>query len=69
MSSVEDRGVSSSPEPCVRESAVLSETTIDDRIDASTRRYASYIHPRRCQRHAWEKVPECRMAGRDCRQC
>ena len=36
MSSVVQRGDSSSSEPCVRESAVLSDTTIDDRIDAST---------------------------------
>jgi len=48
MSCVEQRGDPSSPEPCVRASAVLSETTIDDSIDASTRRYASYIDPRRC---------------------
>src|ERR1700761_2310486 len=43
MGSVEQRGDSSSSEPCVHGSAVLSETTIDDRIAASTRLYARYI--------------------------
>src|SRR5947208_2224522 len=57
MSCVEQQGDSSSPKPCVRASAVLSETTIDDSIDASTRRYAELHRSSTVLTPSWEKVP------------